>query len=244
MTTSSAKRPQQTSLDTFFVKRPRLNTPIDPTSASAETVPDLSIISDFVTPREEAELLTFLSSQNWRTDLARRVIHYGGTYCLMPPRSASLEEKKRIESEVLAADPLPSALDCILSRMVEQNIYAKDNRPGYCIVNDYTYAQGISPHVENFRFDEPVCGLTLGDGDFMRFHELTEPDDGSVRSGRAARAKKTGRRVDVWMPPRSLVVMHGEARWKWQHEICRSKRGRWEGWRRTSLTFRVERRKT
>jgi alkylated DNA repair dioxygenase AlkB len=244
MTTTSAKRPQQASLDTFFTKRQRSDPPRKPPIEQSETVPGLSVVPNFVTPHEEAELLAFLSAQNWRTDLARRVIHYGGTYCLMPPRSASLDEKKRIESQILTADPIPPALEFILSRTVEHGIYAADNLPKYCIVNEYIEAQGISPHVENFKFDEPVCGLTLGHGDFMRFHELIKPDDGSVRSGRAARAETTGCKVDVWMPPRSLIVMRGEARSRWQHEICRSKRGRWKGWQRTSLTFRVERRKT
>ncbi len=38
------------------------------------------------------------------------------------------------------------------------------------------------------------------------------------------------------------MVMTGEARWKWQHEIVRSRKGRiGDAWKRVSLTFRVER---
>ena len=79
----------------------------------------------------------------------------------------------------------------------------------------------------------------MGDGDYLRFHELVEADDGSVRTGKAAKAERTGRRVDVWLPSRSLVVMMGEGRRKWQHEIVKRKRK--EGFKRTSLTFRIER---
>ena len=43
------------------------------------------------------------------------------------------------------------------------------------------------------------------------------------------------------LPGRSLVVMTDEARWKWQHEIVRTERGRGKGWERVSLTFRVKR---
>lgn len=75
----------------------------------------------------------------------------------------------------------------------------------------------------------------------MRFHELENPCDGSVRSGKARLAKWTGRVVDVQLPGRSLVVMTDEARWKWQHEIVRTERGRGKGWERVSLTFRVKR---
>lgn len=37
--------------------------------------------------------------------------------------------------------------------------------------------------------------------------------------------------------------MEGDARWRWQHEIVRRKGRKGEGWRRVSLTFRVEREK-
>ena len=92
--------------------------------------------------------------------------------------------------------------------------------------------------------DEPVCALTLSSSDTIRFHELFNAHDGSVRSGKAATAPRTGRRVDFRLPSRSLMVVTGDARWKWQHEIVRSRKGRsGEGWKRVSLTFRVERKK-
>ena len=160
----------------------------------------------------------------------------------MPPRDASPATRTKIEKDIITADPMPEALGLVLDRMIERGIYLAGQRPEYCIVNEYTQNHGISAHVENYRFDEPVCGLTLGDGDFIRFHELEKADDGSVRSGKARVAKRTGRRVDVWLPSGSLCVMSGESRWKWQHEIVRGRKGRREGWRRVSLTFRTLRR--
>lgn len=207
----------------------------------SDTIPGLDIRTDFVSEREEEALLEFLEQQEWRTDLARRVIHYGGTYCLMPPRSATPEERQRIQDTILRAPPMPPQFDLITARMVDQQLYTKATLPEFCIVNEYKEAQGISAHVENFRFKSPVCGLSLSQGDWMRFHELVKADDGSVRSGKAAQAKRTGKRVDIWMPRRSLLVMTGEAREKWQHEIVRSKRGRnAPNWKRVSLTFRTE----
>jgi len=50
--------------------------------------PGLSLLRDFITPDEERMLLTYLARQEWRTDLRRRTIHYGGTYCKLPPRVA------------------------------------------------------------------------------------------------------------------------------------------------------------
>lgn len=204
-------------------------------------VPGLRVLHDFVSSDGEQQVLEYLDNQEWRTDLARRVIHYGGTYCLMPPKDASVAERKRIEKTILTAQPMPNELSFIVERMIGHGLYSDVNAPQYCIVNEYKDRQGISAHVENFRFKSPVCGLTLGQGDWMRFHELVHADDGSVRSGKASQAKRTGHVVDAWMPRRSLMVMEGEARERWQHEIVRSKRDRkGVNWRRVSLTFRTD----
>jgi len=205
-------------------------------------IPDgLSTIPSFITENEERALLDFLDQQHWRTDLARRTMHYGGTYCLMPPRDASPAERKKIEQTIIAAPVMPASFDFLIDRMVSCGLYAAVDKPAYCIVNEYLPGHGISAHVENFRFGEPVCSLTLAAGDAMRFHELESANDGSVRSGKASAAPRTGRRQDVFLPRRSLVILRDDARSRWQHEIVRGRRtGKATGWRRVSLTFRVE----
>lgn len=238
-------REKRKTLEDYFVKqaakRHRLSDSGQPRHKdSSISIPGLQILEDFVSTDEEHLILDFLDKQTWRTDLARRVIHYGGTYCLMPPRSADAEARKRIESTIIKAADLPSELAFVVDKMIYHHLYTVSTRPEFCIVNEYKENQGISAHVENFRFASPVCGLTLAQGDWMRFHELAQADDGSVRSGKACQAQKTGRKQDVWMPARSLLVMSGEARERWQHEIPRTRRGRETlGWRRVSLTFRT-----
>ncbi|KAK6434322.1 hypothetical protein LTR95_009498, partial [Oleoguttula sp. CCFEE 5521] len=248
-TTSPPKRARLERPSASNDDLPSPRTPIPAISGSHETLielshptlPGLSTVPGFLSTSEEASLLAFLDKQSWRTDLARRCIHYGGTYCLMPPRSASPATKKKVESQIFTADPLPPELGLVVDRMVEAGLYKEDARPEFCIVNGYSPGQGISAHVENFRFGEPVVGLTLGEADTMRFHELVQEGDGSVRSGLAGKAARTGRKVDVVLARRGLVVMRGEARRKGQHEIVRGRvKGRGEGWRRVSLTFRVE----
>ncbi|KAK8209186.1 hypothetical protein M8818_003881 [Zalaria obscura] len=207
---------------------------------SARVPPGLSLFPDFITAKEETSLLQFLDAQSWRTDLSRRTMHYGGTYCLMPPRNASPAVRKQYEQNIITAPAIPLELNFLIDRMVAEGLYTINERPEYCIVNEYLPGQGISAHVENFRFGEPVCSLTLAGGDSMRFHELSAAHDGSVRSGKAATAPRTGLRKDVWLASRSLVVLRGDARSKWQHEIVRGRKtGKADCWRRVSLTFRV-----
>ncbi|KAK4941552.1 hypothetical protein LTR10_018571 [Elasticomyces elasticus] len=220
-------RPTQTSID-----RPQKLAVLD------LPIPGLTLIPELISRDEETALLSFLEKEHWRTDLNRRCIHYGGTYCLMPPRDASAEERKRIESTIFKADPIPVEVNFIVDKMMQRGLYDGKQRPAFCIVNEYIGTQGISAHVENFRFDSPVCGLTMGNGDSMRFHELVNPDDASVRSGGASKVPRTGKKQDVWLPPRSLLVMNGEARTKWQHEVRHVKRPL--DFKRVSLTFRTE----
>lgn len=203
-------------------------------------VPGLSLYLDFVDHDEEASILAFLNNSSectWRTDLSRRTMHFGGTYCIMPPKT---RDPTPVRPEILQAPPMPQRLHWLVQRMIEANIYGEDRRPQYCIVNEYTGNLGISAHTENFQFAEPVVGLSLSCACPIRFHELVEPFDGSVRSGKAAKACKTGRVIDVQIPPRSLLVMNGPSRWKWQHEIVRTTKGRGPDWKRVSLTFRFK----
>lgn len=202
-------------------------------------VPGLTVHQDFVSPSEEQRILAFLNDPSkckWRRDLRRRTMHFGGTYCLMPNKAESQSAKP----QVLQAPSMPKEFDWLIQRMVDAHVFPSDERPQYCIVNEYTGNLGISAHTENFQFGEPVVGLSLLSPCPIRFHELTKPFDGSVRSGKAGKAGKTGRKEDVRMPSRSLLVMRGESRWKWQHEIVRSAKGRDHNWKRVSLTFRYK----
>ncbi len=162
-------------------------------------------------------------------------LNASGERILMPSKSDSLDKAK---PEMLQAPPLPGELEWLIQRMVDAHVFLDSQKPQYCIVNEYTDNLGISAHTENFQFGEPVVGLSLLSACPIRFHELTEPFDGSVRSGEAGKAKRTGGKVDVGMSGRNLLVMKGESRWKWQHEIVRSAKGRGPGWKRISLTFR------
>ena len=206
----------------------------------ATPVPGLTILLDFIKPAEERSILDLLNDSSkcsWRTDLSRRAMHFGGTYCLMPPKYDTANMAK---PKILQAPSLPQELFWIIQRMVDAGVFPNSQRPQYCIVNEYTDNLGISAHTENFQFGEPIVGLSLLSACPIRFHELTEPFDGSVRSGKAGKAEKTGRKFDVNMLGRSLLVMRGESRWKWQHEIVRSAKGRGPGWKRVSLTFRYK----
>ena len=70
------------------------------------------------------------------------------------------------------------------------------------IVNEYLPGQGISAHVDVLAYGEVIQCYTLGSGAMMRF----------THTG-------TGEKRDLYVAPRSLYIMSGEARYQWKHEM-------------------------
>jgi alkylated DNA repair dioxygenase AlkB len=68
------------------------------------------------------------------------------------------------------------------------------------IVNEYQPGQGISAHVDSLAFEDGIASISLGSGVVMRFSQGASS-------------------VDVWLPRRSVVLLTGDARFKWRHSI-------------------------
>lgn len=122
-------------------------------------------------------------------------------------------------------------------------------RARQAILNLYTPGEGISPHVDLLgRFGDGIVGVSFGSGCTMSFRresgdeeELEKPTDGP-RNG-----------DDEWhlyLPERSIVVLSGDARYRWTHGIqgrmgdliTDEQSGKASGWiergTRMSITFR------
>ena len=95
--------------------------------------------------------------------------------------------------------PLPVWIDTIARRIVGARFFSR--MPVQALVNEYLPGQGISAHKDYQPFDE-VASLSLASGCLMEF----------------AKANRT-RNVSLWLEPRSLLVLTGEARHEWTHAI-------------------------
>lgn len=100
-------------------------------------------------------------------------------------------------------------------------------RARQAIVNLYRPGEGIAPHVDLLnRFGDGIVGVSLGGGATMRFARAeTETETGKGRGvGTAVDADAEGDRdgglYEVWLPPRSVLVLTGEARYEWTHGIA------------------------
>lgn len=92
--------------------------------------------------------------------------------------------------------------------------------PDQLIVNEYKQGQGISRHIDSRVFASPIVSVSLGSHCTMIFRKGTET-------------------YPLLLPRRCLVLMDGDARYKWTHEIpARTHDDLVPRKTRTSLTFR------
>ena len=91
-----------------------------------------------------------------------------------------------------------------------------------CLINEYLPGQGIGEHVDKTDdVGDTVVGISLGSSAVMIFRH---PD---------------GRRYDITLPPNSMYIMTGEARYVWSHQVpARIKDGNRVRTTRVSVTFR------
>ena len=104
--------------------------------------------------------------------------------------------------------------------------------PEQVIVNEYTRKQGISAHVDSLLFGPTIISVSLLEPTIFYF----TPNDPSL-----------GRRQEIEVPARSIILMSEESRYDWKHEIpplvnITVNGMRWTkpmDYRRISLTYRT-----
>ena len=180
-------------------------------------VPGLAYVPDFLDEDRERHLIDWIDRQEWSTEIKRRVQHYGWRYDY---RARKVDASMRL-------GPLPQELAELAERLFKENLVPQI--PDQVIVNEYEANQGITPHIDVTRFADGIATISLLESWEMVFH--------------APRGKE---KVPRTLERRSVAIMHGEARYRWKHEI--RKRGsepaldeggkRRKRKRRISLTFR------
>ncbi len=176
----------------------------------------LRCLREYLSAQEHDRFLATVDQQPWITDLRRRVQHYGYRY----------DYKSNTVDPAMFLGPLPEWLAGLAERLHRDSYVARV--PDQVIVNEYEPGQGIGGHVDCVPcFGETVLSLTLGSGCEMVFKSLRSEEQ-----------------VRLFVEPRSLVVMSGEARYHWKHGIPGRKTDVHAGktverGRRVSLTFRT-----
>ncbi|XP_022137443.1 alkylated DNA repair protein alkB homolog 8 isoform X2 [Momordica charantia] len=209
-------------------------------SASELDIPGLYLLHDFVTAREEEELLLEVDARPWNCLAKRRVQHYGYEFCY----------QTRNVNTRLKLGPLPSFVSHILERisMFPNTEDAADAALDQLTVNEYPPGVGLSPHIDTHSaFEGLIFSLSLAGPCIMEFRRYPEgvwhkcpssiePENSVYDSSYLRRA--------IYLPPRSMLLLSGEARYAWHHYIPHHKIDMVKdsairrGPRRVSFTFR------
>lgn len=172
----------------------------------------------FFDEHAQRALIDRIDIQPWRTDLERRVQHYGWRY----------DYRTRTVTPDMDLGPLPNWIEEIAARLyTETKLF--ERVPDQAIVNEYQPGQGIALHADRKCFGDTVATLSLGDDWEMRLR----PVRGTAKEDRR-----------IMLARGSVLVLTADSRSRWMHGIDkrRSERGAVglrERRRRLSLTFRT-----
>ncbi len=189
------------------------------TTTAVPDIPGLKYLPQFLSVDEQETAIGHIDAEPWRSDLERRVQHYGWRY----------DYSARALDRDMHIGPLPVWLRAIAERLHDETGLF-DSVPDQAIVNEYKPGQGIAMHADRQCFGPTVATVSLGDAWRMDLR----PAGG-----------KANTRVNILLEVGSALLMSGDARWRWFHGIAKRKRERTDDgdWRprrrRLSLTFRT-----
>lgn len=201
----------------------------------------LWLCAAFLSDDEQARLLDAMQREGWFIDVNNQAMRFGDLPSWAVELSALIREAicvgdvgVGVDAELTSEDedacPLPS--DLLWREPFFDQLIANRYKPG----------EGICAHVDLMRFDDGIAIISLESACVMHFSRA-EPSS-SVDSDTPKHRDGESTKVPVLLNPGSLVLMSGDARYLWKHEINRKPGTQlWNGreleqHRRTSVTLR------
>jgi len=175
----------------------------------------LTYIPNFIEKLEVKGFIEAINSEQWLSDIKRRVQHYGYKY----------DYKARSIDYSMFIGQLPHWAMTMAQRLFDEKHISV--LPDQLIINEYEPGQGIANHVDcEPCFGDTVISISLGSSCVMDFINL-----------------RTKQKIEVMLESGSLVVLSGEARHNWTHGIAQRKTDNFNGIKtdrrlRISMTFR------
>ncbi|KAJ8754430.1 hypothetical protein K2173_002881 [Erythroxylum novogranatense] len=213
--------------------------------ASDMDIPGLHLWHDFVTAKEEQELLAAVDNRPWKGLAKRRVQHYGYAF---------LYETRNVDTKQRLGE-LPSFVSPVIERIAacpdvgDSSSLILDQ----LTVNEYPPGVGLSPHIDTHSaFEGLIFSLSLAGPCIMEFRRYADASwISTAASGTDMKVdipEKGWERKAIYLPPRSMLLLSGEARYAWHHYIPHHKidmvndHAVRRNNRRVSFTFRKVRR--
>ncbi|XP_002962605.2 alkylated DNA repair protein alkB homolog 8 [Selaginella moellendorffii] len=214
----------------FAVPRERIKLVEVPVSTSAQElgIPGLSLLTEFISSREEERLLQEVDARPWQALAKRRVQHYGYEF---------LYNARNVDTSKFLGE-FPDFLQPLLekiSSIAELQETSEATFPfDQLTVNEYPRGVGLSPHIDTHSaFQGSIISLSLAGPCVMEFRKYASEG-----------VSPEFERKALFLPQRSLLILSGESRYGWHHYIPHHKFDLVSGQsvpresRRVSYTFR------
>ncbi|KAK3041498.1 hypothetical protein RJ639_000475 [Escallonia herrerae] len=213
----------------------------NPTWQQITGINGLGLCRDFLSPQQQSLLLSHIQKEGWFTEASHnQAMRFGD----LPAWATELCNS--IREVVQFSDFVSETWDKSFNKVKEACIFPSDllwREPLFnqLIVNIYQPGEGICAHVDLMRFEDGIAIVSLESSCVMHFSPAESEDS---RTGKEVNGTKCLTRIPVYLTPGSLVLMWGEARYLWKHEINRKPGFQdWQGQsidqkRRTSITLR------
>ncbi|KAL5713013.1 hypothetical protein ACHQM5_015131 [Ranunculus cassubicifolius] len=183
----------------------------------------LWLCRNFLSSKDQSSLLIAIKKEGWFTEASNnQAMAFGNLPGWATELSTSIHKAVCL-SEHVGRSPMPSSL------LWREPFFDQ------LIVNLYQPGEGICAHVDLMRFEDGIAVVSLESSCVMNFSQV---------DAEASNVGKGDKDIPVYLTPGSLIVMSGEARYHWKHEINRKPGFQvWEGkeidqGKRTSVTLR------
>ncbi|KAK6934087.1 Alpha-ketoglutarate-dependent dioxygenase AlkB-like [Dillenia turbinata] len=208
-------------------------------------IPGIQLWLDFLSPKEEQELLAAVECRPWKTLSKRRVQHYGYEFHY---------ETRNINPRDHLGELPPFVMPMVRRIASISNLDIASTSLDQLTVNEYPPGVGLSPHIDTHSaFEGFIFSLSLAGPCIMEFRKYTNavwlPKAASSINANTECSEGCSSfvRKAIYLPPRSLLILSGEGRYAWHHYIPHHKvdivNGNEirRGSRRVSFTFRKAR---
>lgn len=151
----------------------------------------LILIKNIISIDEEKKLLDMIYKESWDSSIKRRVQHYGHIFKY---------KDRKVDTNTF--NKFPEWLNLLIENMKNMKIL-EDFSPNQCTINEYLPGIGISSHIDTHSsFTDCIISISLENPIVMKFIDKINNEISSL-----------------YLPPRSLLVLSGEARYKYSHGI-------------------------
>ncbi|KAI3732461.1 hypothetical protein L1987_63666 [Smallanthus sonchifolius] len=197
----------------------------------------LSLCKDFLTPDQQSTLLASILQEGWFTDVSHnQAMRFGDLPVWANELSTCIRELIQYSNYDPESMDISSCeidgQDCIFP----SKLLNREPLFNQLIANSYQPGEGICAHVDLMRFEDGIALISLESSCVMHFSRF--------KNEVAFNEKQSELKIPVYLTPGSLLLISGEARYQWKHEINRKPGFQiWDGQeivqkRRTYITLR------